>query len=251
MDHAWPSAAPLGRGGLRTWHTLSVIREIARQRNILAKVCSGARPTAQTRLLSDLASNLLRSFGAKLRVRGGVPQQPAIIVANHISYVDPLLIVSLAPSMPLAKLEARGWPLVGSALDAMGVLFVDRGQPMSGAVVLRRAARILASGASVLAFPEGTTTDGTHVMPFRVGVFHLARRLGVDVIPALVRYDDPRMSWTGGAAFLPHFLRLSSLESFQAELSFASPVSGADFGDARGFARAIREVLITELLTGR
>lgn len=251
MEHAWPSAAPLGRGGLRTWCTLGVIREIARQRRALAAMSSGARPTAQTRLLSDLASNLLRAFGARLRVRGPIPQQPAIIVANHISYVDPLLVVSLAPSMPLAKLEARGWPFVGPALDATGVLFVDRGQALSGAVVLRRAARILASGASVLAFPEGTTTDGSEVLPFRPGVFHLARRLGVDVIPALVRYEDPRMSWTGGAAFLPHFLWVSTLESFQAELRFGAPVSGSDFADAAGFARALREALHRELLTGR
>jgi 1-acyl-sn-glycerol-3-phosphate acyltransferase len=198
-------------------------------------------------LLSEFASRLLESFGAKLRIRGVIPTSPALIVANHVSYVDPLLILSVAPSMPVAKLEAHGWPLVGPALGALGVLFVDRGHAMSGAAVLRRASKILAGGASVLTFPEGTTTDGTTVLPFRQGVFHIARRLGVEVVPALVRYEDPRVSWTGGAAFLPHFLRLSALDSFSAELCFGVPVCGAHFTGAAAFGQALREELSAQL----
>nr|MBS0019499.1 1-acyl-sn-glycerol-3-phosphate acyltransferase [Gammaproteobacteria bacterium] len=77
---------------------------------------------------------------------------------------------------------------------------------MSGAEVLRRSLRVLQQGVSVLNFPEGTTTLGNAVLPFRRGIFGLAPITGVPVIPIALRFEPPGMAWVGNAYFVSHCL---------------------------------------------
>jgi 1-acyl-sn-glycerol-3-phosphate acyltransferase len=170
------------------------------------------------------ASRLLAVHGIDVRVTGPLPRGRVVIVANHVSYLDPLVVGSVIACATLAKAEARRWPLVGDALAALGAIFVQRGDVASGAVALLKARRVLLSGASVLNFPEGTTTCGATIGPFRPGMFGLARITGVDVVPGHVSYDDPRVHWFGGRSFVPHYLALSRFTRVVATLRFGAPL---------------------------
>jgi len=180
--------------------------------------------------------------------RGPLPPPGCVVVANHISYVDTLVLPSLMPCTCIAKQQVADWPVIGPLTARLGVLFVDRDSPHSGAVVLRRAMRALEAGVTVVAFPEGTTTSGAELLPFRRGVFGLARRLRVPVVAAAISYDDPRAAWTGNTSFLGHYVRsVARWRRTAVRLSLSAPFDPRAHSDARGLAEAVREHITREL----
>jgi 1-acyl-sn-glycerol-3-phosphate acyltransferase len=147
-----------------------------------------------------------------------------VIVANHLGYVEALAICSHVAATPIVKAQVRGWPLAGSILTRFAGLFVDRGDAHSGAVVLLRGLERLRRGVPIVGFPEGTTTTGTHLLPFRRGLFGLARIARVPVVPVGVRFDDPGLCWVGDAPFLTHYLRMISRPINHVHLTFGDPI---------------------------
>ncbi|HEY3819298.1 MAG TPA: lysophospholipid acyltransferase family protein [Polyangiaceae bacterium] len=192
------------------------------------------------------ARTILHVHGVDVVARGPEPRGACVIVANHLSYIDPLVVAAVTPCVAIAKGETRGWPLIGRGLAALGVIFVQRGDPYSGATALRAAHRAVREGATVLNFPEGTTSDGRDVGPFRRGIFGLAFLAGVPVVPARVSYDDERVPWFGGQTFAPHYWRLAGAERVGARVSFGAAIQPRAHERADDLARRARDA-ITEL----
>ena len=96
----------------------------------------------------------------------------------------------------IAKADVSRWPLVGTLARELGVIFVTRGDAGSGARVLQAARAALESGLRVLELPEGTTTPGGTVLPFRTGLFGVARIADVPVVPESLSLTS-RPSWPG------------------------------------------------------
>jgi 1-acyl-sn-glycerol-3-phosphate acyltransferase len=145
-----------------------------------------ASAAAIARRAERAARRLLSIHGVTVETTGEAPRAPAVLVTNHLSYLDPLVVAAVAPCIAIAKGEAERWPLIGVGLRALGVVFVRRGDAHSGAVALRQARRALDGGALVLNFPEGTTGTGGTVAPLRPGIIGLARKAGVPLVPAHV-----------------------------------------------------------------
>ena len=150
---------------------------------------------------------------------------------------------SVLPCIAIAKGETRKWPLIGAGLKALGVVFVQRGDAHSGAVVLRRVWRSLEQGAMVLNFPEGTTSDGSAIASFRRGIFGLARLAGVDVVPVRIAYDDDRVPWYGGATFMPHYWKLAGVPKVVARVRFGEPLRAQASETAVDLARRTRDAV--------
>jgi len=162
---------------------------------------------ARSRSLQEVCARGLAGHGVQVSQHGAFLDEPHIVVANHVSWIDPLVVASLLPVTPIAKQEVRRWPLVGPLCEAMGCMFVKRGDVASGASVLRSARAALRESVSVLGFPEGTTRPvGTGLGPFHRGLFGLARRVKVPIVPVFLRYDDPATAWVGDDPFVPHWL---------------------------------------------
>src|SRR3569833_2788189 len=145
----------------------------------------GSARMAPPRDARDAAHRLAGALGAVghshdlvVTVTGAVPRGVALIVANHVSYLDPLAILPVCPALPIAKGEVASWPLIGPIGAALGVTFVTRDEPMARVRVLRRVHDLLAAGVPVLSFPEGTTTAGDAGRPGRRGAGGGARRRG-------------------------------------------------------------------------
>lgn len=214
-DATWesrPAAAVNERSRLRE-ATLRPLR-LATRVGSLASACWAVRrepvgddDRERAERLGALARRLCERHDVAISVIGGEPRAGSVIVANHLSYADALVLPRLAPAACVAKRELARWPLIGEASRRLGVVFVDRGSPISGAVALRRCARLLADGVSVIVFPEGTTTTGERLLPFKRGIFGVALRLGVPIVPVALRYDDPALSWVGEQSFLAHYAR--------------------------------------------
>jgi 1-acyl-sn-glycerol-3-phosphate acyltransferase len=190
--------------------------------------------------LQRVAVDVCRVHGFDVRLEGLLPNRPAIFVANHVSYVDAPVLASLAPCTVIAKGEIRRWPILGAGAAALGVLFVERGDAWSGARALRQSMRALGAGVSVLGFPEGTTSRGDDVLPFRRGLFGLARIMEVPIVPIAIHYTTAELRWFGDSWFLPHYLRTAMRPSSVVQVRVGRAISPAGFHSSEDLAHRVR-----------
>jgi 1-acyl-sn-glycerol-3-phosphate acyltransferase len=191
--------------GRPAWRVLRALVEL-RQGVELRRV--GPAELEQKALrLRELCGMVCDLHRIEIEVRGELPQSPAIVVANHLGYIDPVVLCSLMPLSPVAKSEISDWALVGVPLERLNVSFVRRGDAHSGARVLLRSLRNLDAGVSVLNFPEGTTSRGG-LLPFHLGAFWLSRRMGIPVVPMSIDFENMGLCWVDREAFLPHYARV-------------------------------------------
>jgi len=113
---------------------------------------------------------------------------PQLLVANHVSWLDVLVIQSIRPSVFVAKKEVRAWPVVGAIVQACEVVFVKRGSPSSARKMVADVNAALAQGYRVTGFPEGTSTEGHEVGLFHANLFEAAIEQGAHVHPLALRY---------------------------------------------------------------
>ena len=112
----------------------------------------------------------------------------ALWVANHVSWLDILVILSLQPCIFVAKREVKHWPLVGTLAQACGVIFVDRSSASAAKDMVNDVATALASGYNVAGFPEGTSSEGVKVQLFHANLFEAALLIDTAVQPLALRY---------------------------------------------------------------
>jgi 1-acyl-sn-glycerol-3-phosphate acyltransferase len=205
----------LSRAGSTAWATLGALGQARAQSPDIA---------AGAQAFHRLCARLCTAHDFRLVVEGAPPPGPHVLVTNHLSYLDPIVLCARYPLAPIAKAEVDDWPLIGACGRAHGVMFVRRAEPHSGAVVLRNAARALAAGVPVLNFPEGTTTDGGPLLPFKRGIFGLAGRAGVPVVPAALIFADPAAHWVGGELFLPHYFRTAARPGMVVTIRYGVPL---------------------------
>jgi 1-acyl-sn-glycerol-3-phosphate acyltransferase len=179
---------------------------------------------ARAERLCRVSETLCRIHGFEIALRGALPDGPAVLVANHTSYIDAPVLLSLTAAAPIAKLEVGGWPVVGRLAGRLGVIFVRRGDAYSGARALREALRTLEAGLPVLCFPEGTTSLGADLLPFHRGIFGLARITGVPIIPMAISYEARELSWVGDEWFVPHYLRTAMRPTSRASVHLGAPI---------------------------
>ncbi len=237
------------RGGSRA--DLAFSRSLWLLRRALQATREAQKPAARlgdargkARALRRLALDVCDAHAFQPRVSGRLPSRPAILVANHLSYIDPIVIASIVPCAPIAKGEILGWPLIGEAIRDLGVLFVRRGDAAHGAQVLLRSLRLLRAGVPILNFPEGTTSDGSAVGAFRRGIFGLARLARVPVVPLGIDFESRELCWTGGALFLPHYLKTASLPGSRVHIAVGEPLNSSLYAHADALACDARRRVI-------
>ncbi|NCT69035.1 MAG: 1-acyl-sn-glycerol-3-phosphate acyltransferase [Rhodanobacteraceae bacterium] len=175
------------------------------------------------------SGKLVRIFGFRIR-RFGAPQPGAVLyVANHISWLDIVLIHSARPVSFVAKSEIARWPLVGWLAARAGTIFHRRGNSDSLAVVMGRVVERLREGEPVGVFPEGGSGHGHKVGTFHARIFQTALDADVPVQPVALRYgrdgrQDPRVPFGAREGFFPNFLRLLGGPPLDAEVHFLEPV---------------------------
>ncbi|WP_327049147.1 1-acyl-sn-glycerol-3-phosphate acyltransferase [Microbispora sp. NBC_01189] len=120
---------------------------------------------------------------------------PALLVGNHVSWLDPLVMAATLPCRPLAKAEVGRWPVVRTLAAGGGALFVDRDALSTLPRVVADMTAALGRGESVAAFPEGTTWCGREMGRFRPAVFQAALDAGVPVRPVALRFVEGAGEW--------------------------------------------------------
>ena len=173
---------------------------------------------------------LLSIVGARVVVRGEPPARPFFLVCNHLSYLDIPVLAGRAPGVFVAKKEIRSWPVIGFLCYCMGTIFIDRQSRRDIPRVLKRLDREMSFGEGVMIFPEGTSSSGASVLPFRPPLLEAAAASDVPVSCAALRYSSRQgeapahlaICWWGGMGFSDHLLRLLMMPGFTAEISFGN-----------------------------
>jgi len=163
-------------------------------------------------------------------VAGPLPSPPFLLVANHLSYLDVLVLASRLPGCVfVAKADVQSWPLLGPICKGFGTIFIDREDRRDIPRALSRIETALTEGAGVVLFPEGTSTQGATVASFRSPLLALPARAASPVHAAAIGYRSPEVCWWGDAELLPHLLHLCEMPRIQAKVCFCdAPISSDD-----------------------
>ncbi len=198
---------------------------------------------AKAKHFSGIAQDFCEIHAIDVSWSGSIPDKPSILVCNHLSWVDPILIAARIPLAAVAKSEVSTWPIVGPICSSMGVIYIRRGDAHSGARVLKEAGRILASGGSVLNFSEGTTSFGDDVLPFFRGIFGLASIAEIPVVPMKITLEDRDLAWVGDDPFIPNYLQYFRRPRVRASIKVLSPLCASSFPTAESFAEYTRRAI--------
>jgi len=182
-------------------------------------------------------------FDIIVRIDGTLPKGGFVMACNHVSYIDPVVLLAKAPGIPIAKSEVSSWPIIGAGAKALGVLFVQRDDIYQRASILRRAVSTLKAGVPVLNFPEGTTTTGERLLPFHRGIFGAAKLAGVPVVPTSLTFADREMSWTGTQTFLPHYMKTAARARSQMSVRFGPALYPRPNQTPQELANVTREII--------
>lgn len=174
-------------------------------------------------------------FGMRITVQGTPPERPFCLVANHLSYMDAIVVMSCSPGVMVGKIEVSGMPLIGWMARQVGTIFIDRSLNRDVVRVGALMAAQLDQREGLIFFPESTTTDGTHILPFRAGLLAHAAQTGMPVHAASIRYEAPDFDasnvvcWGDDTPLGTHMVRLAGVRGFQATIRFSpSPVTATD-----------------------
>ena len=200
---------------------------------------------------SQYSSRLvLRAFGIQYRVEGQPPTR-GLVVSNHLSYIDILVLEAAMPSFFVAKIEIGGWFFFGKAARSNGTIFVDRGSLSSAMSVAEQMTERLKLPISVpiVLFPEGTSTDGSQVIRFHSRLIDPATSIGAPITSAAIRYvidggiAERELCWYDDMAFLPHLWKVLGTPGFSAHVRFGEPRIYADRRVAADKTRAEVEAM--------
>lgn len=176
-----------------------------------------------------------RILRVNVKVTGDVAKQkPILFTSNHMSYLDIIVLGSILPGNFVSKAEVAQWPIIGWAAKLGGTIFVNRKRSKAGSH-LSFMIDALDSGKNLILFPEGTTGNGIHVLPFKSSLFKLAEERDITIQPITLKYkkinglpvqshEKAKISWIGDEGFAPHIKDFAKLGKVEAEIIIHPPI---------------------------
>jgi 1-acyl-sn-glycerol-3-phosphate acyltransferase len=171
------------------------------------------------------ARKFIRLFGCRPEVPDAIPAR-GLLVSNHLSYLDIVLLGSVTPAVFVSKADVKGWPVFGMLTCMAGTVYIQRERRQHVGEVNREIESALADDLLVVIFPEGTSSDGQGVLPFRSSLLEPALRGGHDISVSHIAYALPggdasqEVCYWGDHTFFPHLLNLLGKKTVNAKLRF-------------------------------
>ncbi len=221
---------------------MNTLRALMRATRLLAHVTGGLftimvrfprLPQEQCHLhVQAWASAMLGLLGVKLVMHGAPPRAgPVLLVSNHISWLDILVLHAAQHCRFVSKADVRHWPLIGRLATGAGTLYVERRSRRDAMRVVHAMAQALRDGEILAIFPEGTTGDGIELLAFHANLLQAAISTNVPIQPVALRFVDPQGKLTQAASYIGDESLLSSLWR---TLRTPSVVAHVRFGQAQG-----------------
>ncbi len=174
-----------------------------------------------------LKTRWLRWFGVIVNLHivkeGELPEQSAILVSNHISWLDILVIGQYLPACFVAKSDISSWPVIGYLARQGGTIFIRRGDKQHIRTTTEKMLWLLKQNNNIIAFPEGTTTKGDEVLHFHSSLFQPALLTKSVIQPVALQYRGEAKEYApfvGDDNFVAHLLKMLTLDKIEVQLNF-------------------------------
>jgi len=207
----------------------------------------------RNRHIQRWSRQLLRICGLTVEIAPGAPAlEHAMIVANHVSWLDIFVINTLYPSRFVAKSEIRSWPVLGWLADKAGTVFISRGSRRDLRHIFKGLVHSLEEGERVAFFPEGTTASQGQLLPFHANLFEAAIDARVPVQPYALRYVDAHgaphanVEFIGEMTFAESMLKILSGSDIRARVECLVPLDTFDT-HRRELAEAAHAAILARL----
>lgn len=168
----------------------------------------------------DYIHRVHRLMGIEVIWEGGMPEGPSLLMGNHRSYVDAVLLPSRQPVVFVARSESRNWPIIGWGATALDTIWVNRKDKNSRRETRDQVKQRLQNGYSIAIFPEGTTNKGPEVGPYRPSMFYIAHEGRFPITPVAIEYEDPDIAWVGNTWFIPHAWKQFGKKTIRVRVKF-------------------------------
>ncbi|MBK1695212.1 hypothetical protein CKO09_10770 [Chromatium weissei] len=219
---------------------------------ITVQVRSDRRPSWIAPFIRWWHERLCQVLEIEIRMTGRIAAN-ALLVSNHISWLDIPVIGAQGEIGFLAKADVRDWPLIGWLADLAGTLFIERGGHQVS-LVATQLGDALAAGRTLTIFPEGTTTDGQAVARFHARLFQTAQAPGVQIQPVAISYHhgddlapDLRIPYIGDDTLLANLWRVIRHPRLIARLHVLPPLATVEGEQRRALAERARLAVATAL----
>ena len=232
-----PLRAPLRASGL----AVSTLARLGAVTAHQALVPHADRDAVFDRHMRSWCHALLSMFGVRVEVTPSPPSKPAgsrLVVANHRSPADIIVLLSLFGGQFLSTAGVASWPILGAAARKAGTIFVERERGSSRASAIRTMRRRLKEGATMLVFPEGTTFAGDEVRPFMLGALSAAKGLEVELVPVGLAYD-PGAEWVD-EPFAAYLKRIASRPNATVAVRIGTPTRPGKGEDTAALSQRLR-----------
>jgi 1-acyl-sn-glycerol-3-phosphate acyltransferase len=194
--------------------------------------------------LSQVCAGGLRAMQIELSVTGSLPAD-GLLVSNHLSYLDILVLSTTVPCAFVSKSEIQQWPIIGPFATWAGTVFVERQKKGDAAQKNTALMESLQSGVPIVLFPEGKTTDGDHVLRFHSTMLQPAIDSGATITPCAISYAleegsvAQEVCYWGDMTLLTHGLNLLGKKVICAEVAFGEPTVA--MGERKGLAHLLHD----------
>jgi 1-acyl-sn-glycerol-3-phosphate acyltransferase len=228
--------------------SMALLYDLWRYQREMRGVAPENQRSARARWLHRCCRRALPVLNMNVRVEGTVPQS-GLIVANHLGYVDVLTFASVLPCVFLSKIEVADWPVFGPFARYSGTLFIDRARRQAVGEIAEQMRAVLAEELPLIIFPEGTSTSGDTVLPFKTSLFEPVSTLGCQVTAAAPSYSVPdgsareEIHWWGKMTLVPHVLNFFSKQRIDASVRFGEPRPRS--GDRKTIARELHDEVMS------
>jgi len=195
----------------------------------------------------------LRVLRLEIESTGPCPRD-GLLVSNHLSYLDILVLSTLTPAVFVSKSEVRTWPVFGWFARMAGTIFLERTQRADVARISEEIGAVLANGHLVVLFPEGTSSNGRQVLPFRSSLLEPLNGQKHLLSIACIGYEVPDGSaendacYWGDMTILPHLVRVMTKEKIRVRVQFSRVERGTD--NRKELARRLHAEVVRLKTTG-
>ena len=207
------------------WFSTQIVANVADYVFRVVWVGKKNKRAARAAWLQRATRRHLKIFHLQPAVSGPVPVN-GLIVSNHLSYLDILVLCSIAPTVFVSKADVRNWPVFGWLASLAGTVFIERERRTHVGAVNREIESALADGVPVVVFPEGTSSDGQTILPFRSSLLEPVASDPHAITTCWIHYTlgdgdvGQEVCYWGDHSFFPHLLNLLNKQKISARVTF-------------------------------
>ncbi|MBN2120797.1 MAG: 1-acyl-sn-glycerol-3-phosphate acyltransferase [Candidatus Omnitrophica bacterium] len=206
-------------------------------------------------------------LGIKIKLSGQtqfLKTKGTFFVSNHLSYIDGVVVSSISPLIFIGRSDLKTWPLFGALTNLSDTIFVNRINYSNIHNELERIVSVLRARINVVLFPEGTSTNGKELLPFKTSFFEAPLKAGCRIVPLAIRYlsvngqeinqsNQDFVYWYGDMYFFPHLLGVAGLKEVVLEVKVFEPletenVNGKTFSFQRKYVGSVCQEIINNHL---